>query len=267
MCWMLNQEVLLYLTIMHENMEVLLFTAISLIVASVGSVALAGLLLVLPAKRLDKISTYLMYLAGGTLLGAAFLGMVPKAVSLMDSSLVLKLVLLGILFFFVLEKFILWRSCRNKDCERHIHAVAPMILIGDAFHNAIDGIVIAASFLTSPEMGLFVTLSVVFHEIPQELGDFGILLKSGLSRKKALFYNMLSGSSAILTGIAAYFFLDMVKGIIPYVLAFSASSFLYIALADLIPEMHKKTKLIDSIVQIILIASGILLIFIIKKIG
>lgn len=208
-----------------------------------------------------------MYLAGGTLLGAAFLGMVPKAVSLMDSSIVLQLVLVGILFFFVLEKFILWRSCRNKECERHVQAVAPMILIGDAFHNAIDGIVIAASFLTSPEMGLFVTISVIFHEIPQELGDFGVLLKSGMTRKKALLYNMLSGSTAILTGIAAFFFLDTVKGIIPYVLAFSASSFLYIALADLIPEMHKKTRLVDSIVQIALVILGILLIYFIKLIG
>ncbi|MBV5343041.1 ZIP family metal transporter, partial [bacterium] len=117
--------------------------------------------------------------------------MIPNALNMLDAPKVLQLVLGGIMFFFVLEKIILWRTCRNKDCERHINAAAPIILIGDAFHNAIDGIVIAASFLTSTELGVFVTLSVVFHEIPQELGDFGILLKSGLSKKKALFYNAL----------------------------------------------------------------------------
>ena len=140
-----------------------------------------------------------------------------------------------------------------------------MILVGDAFHNAIDGIVIAASFLTSTELGIFVSISIIFHEIPQELGDFGILLKSGYSRQKALIFNMLSGSSAIVAGLAAYFFMDAVKSFIPYALAFSASSFLYIALADLIPEMHQKTKLKESIIQIFLIIVGVLIIYVVKQ--
>jgi len=242
----------------------LIYTIIALISGSIGSVGLAALLLLAKKDRLEKISTLLMYLAGGTLLGAAFIGMIPKAIFTLKSEIVLQFVLGGILFFFVLEKVILWRTCRNKNCERHVNAVAPMILIGDAFHNAIDGIVIAASFLTSVELGIFVTISVIFHEIPQELGDFGILLKSGLSRKKALFYNMLSGSTSIVFGILAYFFMGSMKMLIPYVLAFSASSFIYIALADLIPEMHKKTTLKDSLTQILLITSGIFLIYLIK---
>jgi len=243
----------------------LIYTIIALISGSIGSVGLAALLLLAKKDRLEKISTLLMYLAGGTLLGAAFLGMIPKAISTLEPEIVLQFVLGGILFFFVLEKVILWRTCRNKNCERHVNAVAPMILIGDAFHNAIDGIVIAASFLTSVELGIFVTISVIFHEIPQELGDFGILLKSGLSRKKALLYNMLSGSTSIVFGILAYFFMGSMKMLIPYVLAFSASSFIYIALADLIPEMHKKTTLKDSLTQILLIISGIFLIYLIKQ--
>lgn len=242
-----------------------LYVFLALIAGSIGSIALGSLLFLLDNNKLEKVSTYLTYLAGGTLLGAAFLGMIPRAAEMMNISLLLKLILAGLLFFFILEKFILWRTCRNKECERHVHAVAPMILFGDAFHNAIDGIVIAASFLTSMELGLFVTLSVVMHEIPQELGDFGILIKSGLSRKKALLYNMLSGSTAIVTGIAAFYFLDSVKSLIPYALAFSASSFLYIALADLIPEMHKKTKVKDSIMQFLLIVSGILIIYLVKQ--
>jgi zinc and cadmium transporter len=241
-----------------------LYTLIALFAGSIGSVALVGLLLLLNDEKLQKISTYLTYLAGGTLLGAAFLGMIPNALNMLDAPKVLQLVLGGIMFFFVLEKIILWRTCGNKDCERHINAAAPIILIGDAFHNAIDGIVIAASFLTSTELGIFVTLSVVFHEIPQELGDFGILLKSGMSKKKALFYNVLSGSSAIVTGILAYFFMQQLKTYMPYALAFSASSFLYIAMAELIPEMHKKSKTLESISQILLILTGILFIYIIK---
>lgn len=244
--------------------EKLMYTLIALVAGSVGSVGLAGLLLLVKDSKLQIISTYLTYLAGGTLLGAAFLGMIPKALSLLEDQKVLEFILAGLLFFFILEKIILWRTCKNKDCERHIKAAAPMILIGDAFHNAIDGIVIAASFLTSIEVGIFVSISIVFHEIPQEMGDFGVLLNSGYSRRKALYYNMLSGSSAIVVGIAAYFYMNTVKNIIPYALAFSASSFLYIALADLIPEMHQKTKLKESIIQIFLITIGILIIYSVK---
>ncbi len=244
----------------------LVFIIFALFAGSIGSVGLASLLLLLKDEKLQKISTYLTYLAGGTLLGAAFMGMIPNALKMLEAPKVMQLILGGILFFFLLEKIILWRSCRNKDCERHLEAAAPMILIGDAFHNAIDGIVIAASFLTSTELGIFVTLSVVFHEIPQELGDFGILLKSGLSKKKALFYNALSGSSAIVTGIIAYFFMQELKAFIPYALAFSAASFLYISMAELIPEMHKKTKTLESILQILLILTGIFIIYLIKQI-
>ena len=135
-----------------------------------------------------------------------------------------------------------------------------MILVGDAFHNAIDGVVIAASFLTSPELGFFVTISVVLHEIPQELGDFGILIKSGFSRKKALFYNLLSGSSSLVAGILAYFLLDQIQAFIPYTIAIAAASFLYVSMADLIPEMHKETKPKESIIQILMILLGVAII-------
>lgn len=238
-----------------------LFMIAALLAGSVGSVALAGLMLLLQARRLEQVATHLMYLAGGTLLGASMLGMIPKASSQLGTQTAMVMVLGGILFFFVLEKIILWRSCHNKDCHRHDHAAVPIILIGDAFHNAIDGIIIAASFLTSPSLGMFATLSVVLHEIPQELGDFGILIKGGLAKKKALLLNILSGSTSIVTGILAWFMLDTMRSLIPYALAFSASSFIYIALADLIPEMHRKTTLKDSIMQFALIIAGIMLIF------
>lgn len=238
-------------------METLLYTIIALTVASVGSVALSGSLLLLNNKWLAKVSTYLLYLAGGTLLSSALIGLIPEAAETLPLFDVLLWVLIGILFFFVLEKIILWRTCHNEDCERQNHAAAPMIIIGDAFHNAIDGVVIAASFLTSVELGIFVTLSVVLHEIPQELGDFGILIKGGYTRKKAMFYNLLSGSSALVSGVLAYFLLDYIQFIIPYTIAIAAASFLYISLADLIPEMHKHTKPKESIIQLFMILLGV----------
>ncbi len=244
--------------------ESLVYLLLALFIGSLGSVGLAGLLLLVKKRNMQRISTYLSYLAGGTLLGAAFLGMMPKAISLLDSGLVFVSVLVGILFFFVLEKIILWRTCRNVDCERHLKAAAPMILVGDAFHNAIDGVVIAASFLTSIELGVFVSVSIVLHEIPQELGDFGILLRSGYSRGKALFFNLLSGSTAVVFGILAYYYLGFLNHLIPYALAFSAASFLYIALADLIPEMHQQSKLKESVIQLVLIVVGVLLIYTVK---
>ncbi|MFA5417785.1 MAG: ZIP family metal transporter [Bacteroidales bacterium] len=237
------------------------YLLVALFLGSVGSVAFAGLMLILDDEKLNRLSTHLMYLAGGTLLGAAFLGMIPKAISMSEPNTILRTILFGILFFFILEKIILWRSCHNETCERQMNAAAPIIIIGDAFHNAIDGIVIAASFLTSTELGVFVTFSVVLHEIPQELGDFGILIKSGYPRVKAFWYNILSGATAIVFGLAAYYTLESITSWIPYVLALSASSFLYIALADLIPEMHRKTTFEDSVNQILLIALGIFIIY------
>ncbi len=238
-------------------MQTLLYTILALIAASIGSVALSGSLLLLNNKWLERISSYLLYLAGGTLLGSAILGLIPEATETLDLHTTMLWLLIGIMFFFLLEKIILWRTCHDENCERQNHAAAPMIIIGDAFHNAIDGVVIAASFLTSVELGIFVTISVVLHEIPQELGDFGILIKSGYSRKKAMFYNLLSGSSSLLSGILAYFLLDMVQAAIPYVIAIAAAGFLYISLADLIPEMHKESKPKVSIIQFLLVIAGI----------
>lgn len=242
-------------------MDRLFYTILALLAASVGSVALSGSLLLLNNKWLDKVSGYMLYLAGGTLLGAALLGLIPEAAESLPIDEVLIWVLIGILFFFILEKFILWRMCNDENCERQVHAAGPMIIIGDAVHNAIDGVVIAASFLTSVELGIFVTISVVLHEIPQELGDFGILIKSGYTRKKAMFYNMLSGTSSLVFGIATYFVLDLMQGFIPYALAIAAASFLYVSLADLIPVMHQETRPKQSVIQFLLILVGVAIIF------
>lgn len=242
-----------------------LYILLALLIGSIGSVGLAALLLLVSDSKMQEISELLVSLAGGTLLGAAFLGMMPKASSMLAPDLVFELMLVGVLLFFVLEKIILWRTCQNKDCERHHDASAQLILIGDGFHNFIDGIVIVAAFHTSIAFGIAVSVSVFAHEVPQEIADFGILLKNGYTRKKALIYNMLSGGTALIGGLLAYYTIDAMKSIVPYVLAFSASSFIYIALADLVPQMHKSTKISRSLVQISLIIAGITIIYVIKK--
>jgi zinc and cadmium transporter len=246
-------------------MKILFILIISLVLESFGSVMLSGFILFLNNKWLAKISDYLLCLAGGTLLGSALIGLIPEAVENLKLESVLLWVLIGILFFFILEKIILWRTCQDAECERQNHAAAPMILVGVAIHDAIDGVVIAASFLTSVELGSFVTFSVIMHEIPHHLGDFGILLKNGFTRKKALYYSFLSSSSSVVAGITAYFILDLVQGIVPYALAIAAASFLYISLADLIPEMHKESKPKESAIQFLLIVSGVLIILILSS--
>jgi zinc and cadmium transporter len=238
-------------------MKILLFTILALAFAGLGSVLISSLLLLLRNRLLSQISTCLLYLSGGTLLASALLGLIPEAAETLPVFTVGIWILAGIIFFFLLEKVLLWRSCRDNSCQRKSHSAAPMIIIGDAFHNAIDGVVIAASFLTSADLGLFVTLSVLLHEIPQELGDFGILVKCGYSKRKALGYNLLSGATALIAGIAAYFSLNLVQSIVPYAIAVASAGFLYISLADLIPEMHKETGIRQSILQLIFVLAGI----------
>lgn len=158
--------------------------------------------------------------------------------------------------FFVLEKLVLWRHCHDPDCD--LHGVAgPLILLGDALHNFIDGIVIAAAFLSTIPLGIATGLAVIVHEIPQELGDFAILLDSGYSRARALLFNTLSSLATLLGALLAYGALEMIHGAIPYVLALSAASFLYIAAADLIPHLHRRLELTSSLAQLLLLGAGI----------
>jgi len=234
----------------------------ALFLASLGCLVIASLMLFLKDKDLDRISTYFIYVASGILLGAAFLGMIPKAIVMAEPVKVTGFILIGILFLFILEKIVLWRNCGNKDCDRHTSASSSVALIGDGFHHIIDGIVITSSFLISDEVGIMVSVSIAFHEIPKSLGDLSILIKNGLSRQRAFWYKVLSVSTALIFGIVAYFLSNSIKIIIPYVLAFSAASFLYLSMAQLIPEMHRKTSLKESISQVLLIFLGIAIIYI-----
>jgi len=241
-------------------MEILIVIT-ALFLASLGCLAIASLMLLLKDKDLNRVSTYFLYVASGILLGAAFLGMIPKAIMLAEPAKITAFILVGILFLFILEKIVLWRNCGNKDCDRHSNASSSVALIGDGFHHIIDGIVITSSFLVSTEVGLMVSVSIAFHEIPKSLGDLSILIKNGLARKRAFWYKALSVSTALIFGIIAYFLSNSIKIITPYVLAFSAASFLYLSMAQLIPEMHRKTSLKDSISQVLLIFLGIAIIY------
>jgi zinc and cadmium transporter len=180
-------------------------------------------------------------------------------------------ILAGILGFFVLEKLLIWRHCHHGSCEAHgdehaghghsnMKSAGALIILGDSIHNFVDGVLIAAAFLTDVQLGIVTSLAVAAHEIPQEVGDFAILLDSGYSRSKALFYNVLASLTTVLGGILAYFSLEDLHDSLPYFLALAASSFIYIAVADLIPSLHTKTDMKTSLQQIVLIAAGVLLI-------
>lgn len=231
---------------------VLLFS----IIGSIGAIFTAGIFLTFKQKIQKVLIPCLVSYAIGTLLTAALVGMIPNAISNSNPTLIMLFVVGGIIFFFLLEKTVIWHHCHDEECELH-SAVGPILLIGDAFHNFIDGVVIAASFLISIPFGITVSLSVIAHEVPQELGDFAILLDRGYSRRKAFSLNLLSSSFTIPAALISYYILDAVYSIIPFILAISAASFIYIALTDLTPDLHGKLGLVSNIRQIFLIIAGV----------
>jgi zinc and cadmium transporter len=223
---------------------------------SVGAISLASAYLLFPEKIRQSIVPCLISYATGTLLGAAFLGLLPHAMSHAQPTPVLAVVLAGIIGFFVLEKIEVWRHCHDGECEVHGRAGA-LILVGDAFHNFVDGVTIAAAFIASIPVGIATGLAILAHELPQEVGDFAILLESGYTRRQAILYNILSGLSTFPGALLAYFLLTAMQRLTPYVMAISAASFIYIAIADLIPSLHHKSELKQAIRQFIFILAGI----------
>ncbi|MDO9542290.1 MAG: ZIP family metal transporter [Kiritimatiellia bacterium] len=223
---------------------------------SLGSVGLAAAILLVPPRFTDRIVPVLVAYATGALLGAAFLGMIPQALSHLPAADLMPVILAGLLAFFLLEKILLWRHCHDGECPLH-GSSGLLILFGDAFHNFVDGVVIAAAFLISPSLGIAAAFAVIAHEIPQELGDFMILLQSGYTRSRALLLNALSGSTTLLGGLIAFFFLQKVNTALPYVMAISAASFIYIALADLIPGHRRNVSPASTILQLTLMLLGI----------
>ncbi len=227
------------------------------ILGSAGALVGAALLLAFPDAMRQRLLPCLLSYATGTLLGAAFLGMLPKALEKAAPLAVTGTVLAGIVGFFILEKLIVWRHCHEAGCEAHGQEGGALILIGDAFHNFVDGVVIAAAFLTSPALGIATALAVIAHEIPQELGDFAILLASGMSKARAFVFNLLSSLATLPGVVVGWFWLAEVRHAIPYVLAISAASFIYIAIADLVPGLHRRVGARATLLQTLLILAGI----------
>jgi zinc and cadmium transporter len=220
-----------------------------------GLLVASGILLINDSLRARLIPSLVSY-AVGALLGVSMLAILPEALEQLPASRVLATLLAGILLFFVLEKLVLWRHCHTHDCEVHDGSVFP-VLIGDAFHNFVDGAVIAAAVMTSVPLGVSTALAVAAHEIPQEVGDFAILLHAGYSRRRALLLNVTSGLASAVGALVALLALKLVPLLLPYCLALAAASFLYVAMADLIPGLHRGRTDAHSMRQILLIAAGV----------
>ena len=234
----------------------------SVVGGALSVLAAAGFALSARASLVPMLISY----AIGALLGAAFLEVLPHAiVATSDATSAATTVLLGILGFFVLEKLVLWRHCHIEACEGHEPAAVGhdhgrsglMIVIGDTFHNFVDGVLIAAAFMEDVRLGAVTAFAIVAHEIPQEVGDFVILLHSGYSKQRALAYNLLSSLATVVGGVLAYYSLSQAQGLVPIMLSLAAASMIYVAIADLIPGLHKRPELAATVQQVVLIGLGV----------
>lgn len=235
------------------------YTLISVIVVSL--ISLIGIIFIsTDIKKLKKLLLFLVSFAVGSLFGDAFIHLLPESFEKIGSHLVTALLIVaGILIFFALEKFLRWRHCHIPTSEEHLHPVVTMNLVGDGVHNLIDGMIIGASFLINTTIGVTTTLAVVLHEIPQEIGDFGVLVHGGLPPKKALVLNFLSAIAAILGAVISLVIGPHVSGYSNYLLPLTAGGFIYIAGADLIPELKHDVKLSSSVLQFFSIVLGIVI--------
>jgi zinc and cadmium transporter len=233
-------------------------------IASLGVVIVCALLLLAGDELRTRLVPRLVSFAVGTLLAAAFLGLLPGALAGAGARPVLLTTLIGFLAFFLLEKLLIWRHCHAAGCKIH-DASGTLVLVGDAFHNFVDGVVIAAAFLQSGALGISTTFAVVAHEVPQEVGDLAILLNSGYSRTKAFLYNSLSATTTLAGAIVGYVAVVQAQQLVPFVLAVSAASFLYIGAADLIPSLHRDTHPASAVEQVVLILAGVALIAVLRS--
>jgi zinc and cadmium transporter len=211
--------------------------------------------LALKDKLLDKIVLLLVSLSAGALMGGAFLHLLPESIELSEGLDVFLFVLVGFALFFLIEKVLHWRHCHKGECQ--VHTFTYMNLIGDSIHNFIDGLIMATSFVISIPLGMTTTMAIALHEIPQEIGDFGVLIYGGFTKKKALILNFLTALTAVLGGLIGFFISNMVENVKLFILPFAAGGFLYIAASDLIPEIRKETSLKKSMIYFGIFILGI----------
>lgn len=226
------------------------------ILGSLGGIIVASSFLLLGESIRVRLVPWLISYAVGTLIGVALLALVPESLAALPARPAMLTMAAGILSFFLLEKAVIWRHCHHdEDCHVHSSA-ASLVIVGDAFHTFVDGAVIAAAVLTSVPLGLTTALAVATHEIPQEVGDVAILLRAGYSRLRAFTLNVLAGAGGILGAAAMVLASKIIPQALPYVLAFAAGNFLYVAMSDLIPDLHRGNST-GGLRQVLLIGAGI----------
>jgi len=242
-------------------MEALIWSICATIIVSL--IALIGIIsLSIKEKVLKKILLVLVGFSAGALMGGAFLHLLPEALEKTNYNIVVMALLSGFIIFFIMEKFLKWHHCHKGKCD--VHTFTYMILFGDSVHNFIDGIIIAASFIVSVPFGIITTIAIIAHEIPQEIGDFAVLIYGGFTKFKALLFNFLTALTAVLGAVFGYFLSGLTENIIHFVLPFAAGGFIYIAACDLIPELHKEVELKKSLWSLSFFIMGILFMWLIK---
>jgi len=247
---------------MHLLLWIILATLINGLVAFVGVLSLS-----LKAKVFKWLLVMFVAFSAGALLAGAFFHIIPEALEELPAMTVSFFILLGLVVFFLIERVLHWHHCHEEGCETHELPTKPvsyLVLFGDSIHNFVDGIIISAAFITSISFGFLTTLMIVAHEIPQELGDFAVLVHGGFKKSKALLYNFFSQLTCVLGGIVGYFFSRAVEGMIPYVLSFAAGGFIYIAASDLIPQLHKEPKTSKAFFSFMFFIIGIGLVLLFK---
>ena len=245
---------------MSPLMWIILASVTVSLVSVIGIFALA-----MNKKFLEKILMLLVGFAAGGLMGGAFLHLLPEAAETWPGLGVFVYAMIGFSVFFLMERYFYWRHCHNGVCD--VHAFTYMNLWGDGVHNFIDGMLIAASFITDIRLGVATTLAIIFHEIPQEIGDFGVLVYGGFSRKKALLFNFISALAAVAGAILGYFLVGFIGGFLKFLIPFTAGGFIYIAASDLIPELHKQSNNRRALVSFIFFLLGLLFMGLIKVLG
>jgi zinc and cadmium transporter len=227
------------------------------VAGSIGGLVVAAVLLFFNQNVRTRVVPWLVSYAVGTLLGASLLRLAPEALASLTPPVALGTLLSGIITFFILEKLVLWRHCHDdEDC--HVHrSTATLVIVGDAVHTFVDGIVIAAATLTSIPLGVSTALALIAHEIPQEAGDFAVLLSAGYTRRRALILNLTAGLGGLAGATLMLLFGGTAPTVVPFVLAFAAGNFMYVAMADLIPSLHRGHVDSNSVRQVLLIASGV----------
>ncbi len=224
----------------------------------VSLASLSGVLLLsVRPERVSKISTWLVAFASGTLIGGAFFHLIPESLRL--GSATFPLLVGGILSFFALEKFLCWQHCHEAQCE--VHSFTYLNLVGNCIHNFIDGLIIAGGFLVAVDVGIVIVAVVLFHEMPQKIGEFGVLTYGGFTTSKAILLNGLTGLTVVMGGTLGYLFSMHVKALQPMLVPFAAGAFVYVALADLIPELHRRRRPGESLAQFCLMIAGAVLLW------